>query len=411
MKDALCRPELLVVGLALQGSGFTRVMKALAAGLCQKYQVHWFGLGEMNGAVRTSQVPGVTLHYCPFKPHFPQTGAALRMLVSEIQPAIVLLLGQPLWLSPLLQVLRAARPSCRLVLYAPIEGTLANPDWLKPLALLDDCILYTEHARQSVLALIAACPGNRRVSPMPKLHVLPHGIDTTIFRPMAVVGDATFRREIRQNLFPHRPELVDGFLVLNANFPYPRKRLDLTIRGFAAFAAGASSDVYLCLHQVRIDRYTRSQIERLAWEAGIAERLLLNVLNPEGQAIADERLNLLYNACDIGLTTAMGEAWGLTSFEHGATGAAQIVPEHTSFVENWDGAAEFMPTSATQHLFYEYADMHTVEPTEVAQALERLYRNPALRRARACAAFANANAPRYRWGNVAQQLDRILVAP
>jgi glycosyltransferase involved in cell wall biosynthesis len=209
---------------------------------------------------------------------------------------------------------------------------------------------------------------------LPRLHVLPHGIDTACFHPVPTPGARSSaeasRTEIRRKLFPDRPELAEAFVVLNANFPYPRKRIDLTIHGFAAFVQAGAPDAYLYLHHVRIDRYLRQQIERIAGEVALSERLLLNTLNPQGQPVSDEHLDLLHNACDVGLTTAMGEAWGLASFEHGATGAAQIVPDHTSFRENWHGAAEFMQTNGHQHLFYEYADMNTVEPAEVARALQ-----------------------------------------
>ena len=30
----------------------------------------------------------------------------------------------------------------------------------------------------------------------------------------------------------------------------------------------------------------------------------------------DEALNLIYNACDVGINTANGEGWGLVPFEH-----------------------------------------------------------------------------------------------
>lgn len=33
----------------------------------------------------------------------------------------------------------------------------------------------------------------------------------------------------------------------------------------------------------------------------------------------------------------MGEGWGLVSFEHGASGPAVIVPDHTSCAELWRG--------------------------------------------------------------------------
>jgi hypothetical protein len=130
---------LLLIGLAMSGTGFTRVLAALATGLSGSYAVHWFGLGgPKEGGVL---VAGVASHYCRFKPHTPFALAALRDVVLRIEPDIVLLLGQPTWLAPLLRELRATRPSCTVILYAPIEGTLTNTEWLKPLALVDHCIL------------------------------------------------------------------------------------------------------------------------------------------------------------------------------------------------------------------------------------------------------------------------------
>ena len=66
------------------------------------------------------------------------------------------------------------------------------------------------------------------------------------------------------------------------------------------------------------------------------------MLNVNGESLTEQQINLLYNACDVGINTSMGEGWGLISFEHGATGAAQIVPAHTSFIENWTGAADLL---------------------------------------------------------------------
>jgi hypothetical protein len=67
--------------------------------------------------------------------------------------------------------------------------------------------------------------------------------------------------------------------------------------------------------------------------------VLLNLLNPDGSPLPDETVRLLYNACELGVSTSMGEGWGLGTFEHAATGAAQIAPDHTTFSENWHGAA------------------------------------------------------------------------
>ena len=49
---------------------------------------------------------------------------------------------------------------------------------------------------------------------------------------------------------------------------------------------------------------------------------------PTPGALSDADLNRLYNACAIGLNTSAGEGFGLVSFEHAATGAPQVVPDH-----------------------------------------------------------------------------------
>jgi glycosyltransferase involved in cell wall biosynthesis len=41
----------------------------------------------------------------------------------------------------------------------------------------------------------------------------------------------------------------------------------------------------------------------------------------------------VYNACDVGVNTCIGEGWGLVNTEHAATGVAQLVPDHTSLKE------------------------------------------------------------------------------
>jgi D-inositol-3-phosphate glycosyltransferase len=68
----------------------------------------------------------------------------------------------------------------------------------------------------------------------------------------------------------------------------------------------------------------KDQIGSLVERFELKERVYLNPL--AGGVVDDRQLNLLRNACDVGINTSMGEGWGLAGFEHGATGAAQIVP-------------------------------------------------------------------------------------
>ena len=129
--------------------------------------------------------------------------------------------------------------------------------------------------------------------------------------------------------------------MLNASRSDKRKRVDLTIEGFASFAADKPANVRLCLHHAIMGEPEKDQIGSLVGSSDSKERVHFNPL--AGGIVDDPELNLLYNACDVGITTSMGEGWGLVSFEHGAAGAAQIVPDHSACAEIWSGRAEMIP--------------------------------------------------------------------
>jgi hypothetical protein len=95
-------------------------------------------------------------------------------------------------------------------------------------------------------------------------------------------------------------------------------------------------------------------------------------LNPLGSRIVDDvELNLLYNACDVGITTSMGEGWGQVSCEHGAAGAAQIVPDHTACAELWRGRAELIPPVRSYTREFSVLEMGEVSAEGVAARSKR----------------------------------------
>ena len=54
----------------------------------------------------------------------------------------------------------------------------------------------------------------------------------------------------------------------------------------------------------------------LAKRYDIEGRLIISNMSKEVPADSVERLNLIYNACEVGINTSTGEGWGLVSFEH-----------------------------------------------------------------------------------------------
>jgi glycosyltransferase involved in cell wall biosynthesis len=143
--------------------------------------------------------------------------------------------------------------------------------------------------------------------------------------------------------------------------------------------------------------------------ADFAKRLVFSqppgVFHPD---FDDDRLNLLYNACDIGINTSDREGWGLVSFEHAATGAPQIVSDLPALRELWHNSAILLPTESAPSNQVPGRISPTVNPWDLAQALEQLYHDQAARERYGRCALLNARSENYRWDNIAIQWIQLI---
>jgi D-inositol-3-phosphate glycosyltransferase len=399
--------RLLVIGHWAEGSGLTRMLARLTLELVPRMKIRVLGLVP-KGAAAVGPAASAEFYRVPqqglqffIHPDF------LCKHIDEFGPGSVLVVGPAFMVAPVLRTLQAHRHACDVILYLPIEGELADAQPVRLLDLVDACVLYTKSAQAGLTAL-SLTAGRRQGPPT---FVLGHGVDTHVFAPVhAVAAGGTAvsdRGAVRESLFPEHPHLRDSFFVLNSNRAYGRKRLDLTIAGFAQFSR-TRPRACLYLNACGLGAQQRQQLETAVETAGASGRVLINLLNPGGEPLPDRTLNLLYNACEVGVTTAMGEGWGLGTFEHAATGAAQVVPDHTTFQENWRGAATFLPPVGRKHIFYEYTDMIEVGAHDLACELERLYSDPGLLQRMSAAAYSRATEPRFNWSNIGRQLEAIL---
>jgi glycosyltransferase involved in cell wall biosynthesis len=81
---------------------------------------------------------------------------------------------------------------------------------------------------------------------------------------------------------------------------------------------------------------------------GFDTKLVLSTMENRIPSVSDEKLNIIYNATDVGINTSIGEGWGLVNWEHAATGKPQIVPNHSALTEIWQGSAKLIPTIMPQ---------------------------------------------------------------
>jgi glycosyltransferase involved in cell wall biosynthesis len=204
--------------------------------------------------------------------------------------------------------------------YFPVDSYGFFPDVFKECQEWDGMGTYTQFGLEEVRK--AGCD-------MP-CDVIPHGIERKDFFKM----DKTACREE----FKIDP---DQFIVFNGNRNQPRKRIDITIRGFLKFAVD-KPDAKLWLHMGAKDQGWDiiPLFKRMARDMGIdpTGRMILTSRQFDvTRCLPVDALNRAYNCADVGVNTCIGEGWGLVNFEHAATGVAQIVPDHTSMKEIFRG--------------------------------------------------------------------------
>ena len=336
-------------------------------------------------------------------------------LIRAIKPQIIFLLNDPWVLQQYLASMIQAKgvlpgiENIPVVTYFPVDAKEHDPTWFRDYSeLVNRICVYTEWGKDVVLETGSVNPT--------QIEILPHGASPDLFHKIPDVMEGkrlekTGRQVAREAIFPikDKPEFLNSFIVLNANRNQPRKRIDITLRAFSQFARGKPKNVKLYLHMGVKDMGW--DIVRLAQRYGFDERLAISSSQPSLPHVPDDRLNLIYNACDIGLQTSMGEGWGLTSWEHAATGAPQIVPDHSVLPEIWGDAAMYIPTIA-DHV---YEGTHTVGRVPsidgLVERLEEAYQDwktgGEMLKDLGKKAIAITKKPKYQWKNIAKKLDEI----
>jgi glycosyltransferase involved in cell wall biosynthesis len=182
--------------------------------------------------------------------------------------------------------------------------------------------------------------------PFPDVRVLEHAVDPTVFSCMASASVAS----VRTNL--NVPS--DAILFLNANRNSQRKRLDLTLGGFARLLARNPTKPYHLLILTNaspqsgafydLQRIFIEELKGQGLDVQTHVRKLLLIDSSPPNLMSDEAINQIYNASDIGVNTSDGEGFGLCQLEHMYTGAPQVVTDvgtYSSFLNS--NVAEFIP--------------------------------------------------------------------
>ena len=217
---------------------------------------------------------------------------------------------------------KANKKKTKFVLYTPIDSE-PRPRDCDVLSLFDEVITYTEYAKSSLKPLISEANWK-------KVKVIPHGIDTEVFYPIA--NDFENSRT-KEQLFGKSDVFVFGSVNRNS----ARKDLATLMIGFAMFKHTTQANAVLYIHCNPIDRmgidcYRLS--ERLGLDVG-TDIFFPKDFN-ENMGVSESELNKIYNTFDCFVTTTTAEGWGLSIVEAMATKKLVIAPRHTSIQEITD---------------------------------------------------------------------------
>jgi glycosyltransferase involved in cell wall biosynthesis len=257
---------------------------------------------------------------------------------------------------------KANKKKTKFVLYTPIDSE-PRPRDCEVLSLFDEVITYTEYGKASLKLLVSE-------SIWKKIKVIPHGIDTEVFYPIA--NDFENSRT-KEQLFGKNDVFVFGSVNRNS----ARKDLATLMMGFAMFKHTTQANAILYIHCNPIDRmgidcYRLS--ERLGLDVGT------DIFFPkdfdENMGVSESELNKIYNTFDCFITTTTAEGWGLSIVEAMATKKLVVAPRHTSIQEITDNGSNAFTFKFIQRAVFinDFEKIRFISnPEEVAQVCGIVY--------------------------------------
>lgn len=373
------------------GTGFTRVLQSMFQQLKDDFEIHWIGIGykgpvlDFGYKIYPNNLLGGDMYGAQ--------GAA--DLAWKIEADIVFLLCDFWMLKNFKKLLIGDNNGWKNVAYLPLDGRMQSGLFAEDVRFWDAIVLYHEKAASEVCQFLP-------VDSRKRCSFIYHGVDTRMYFPFT----SEQKQQARVWIFGKRAE-ESALFILNANRYNERKDLYSTCRGFANARSRFKNPAYLVFHIPGITDFHLTELQECLKEFGIQENVLINPLGDE--YCTDEQLNKLYNACDVGINTSVGEGWGMVAFEHASTGAAQLVPNHTAPGVLWRDHAVTLPVSEEVQIQANPFLMFRVDHIELSEKMIAIVNDHAYRRQVSDRCQQLAHAPRFSWKKVARQWSALWV--
>ena len=299
---------------------------------------------------------------------------------------------------------KPALPPFKLYTYLDLVYDYERPEFLNHVFRNSDkIILFTDYWREHLVS---------QGFPKEKMEVLYHTYDGQVRQESQIPTVADAKQQM--GLPP------DSFIVLNANRNCYRKAIDISITAFLLFLKDQQMNpaIYLLLrmsleeaHGYKIRNVIQTECIRLGMDYDTVVNHHIRTIDRKDE-LSDERMSLLYEACDVGLNTCIGEGFGLCNMEHGIAGKPQIVSKVGGLRDIFQGLADTLIEPRTSYHISNQNDEHNgivyvCDAADVAAALKKVYANYALY-AGQFAAFSVSAKKKYAVEAVKEQLLQIV---
>lgn len=384
------KKRILWIGDIGCSTGFARVSDAVLQRLKDKYDVVVLGC-NFHGDPRHGYSFPIYPATDRFR-HAPFGEETIREVVLKENPDIIFTIND-IWIvtdqySRIKDLHQQKK--FKFVAYCPIDGTDFFPvfEGANP---FDALISYTNFGAVEM----------RKAGYKGDPYVVPHGVDTRAFFPIDIM-------EARKAIgIPQ-----DRFIVFNGNRNQPRKRIDITIKAFADFAIDRP-DTLLYLHMGTRDMghnlmpLFKKEMEKRGINPG-GRLILTSGDSPTLQSVPIEHLNIIYNTADVGINTSFGEGWGLVSVEQAACGVPQIVPNHTSCKEIFEGFGDLVDIEHIESCKDFGRDTFMPSAKHLSELLIKYYEDVMYREVRGNSCYRRATIPEFQWDNIAIEFEKII---
>ena len=317
---------LFVATYPTQATGYARIGNKITNFLASKegVKVYYFGFQNYNG-MKVEREYHPNIEFIDVEKEEKAIGSKeifgvdiIKTWMDKIRPDVLFIYNDIIVISRIYNELieyRKQNNYYKTVTYLDLVYDYEKYEYIHHMNRHSDLIfVFTEHWKENLVKM--GLPEN-------KIKIFYHGFDDKLFFKMD-------KQLARSKIGLEN----DDFIVLNTNRNSYRKGLDITIFGFLEFLKmnDCKSNIKLFLNNlieipegydimqtIRVgcikydldfDKVTNNHILRIPQSSGL---------------LSDEKLNEIYNSCDVGVNSCIGEGFGLCNMEQACLGKPQII--------------------------------------------------------------------------------------